>query len=141
MTSCPIIGGADFQPPKIYFLRTYNTYIIILSDNGASYYRWLFLPEQRRPPIIGQLLYPTIPCILVDSDSIQSHYPFPRFKVAYMTAIQGVKDRLIFSSQRNLTYVAELTGEISHKMVRLTGPYFQIKVENNVLSKYSLGIF
>ena len=67
MTSCPIIGGADFQPPKIYFLRTYNTYIIILSDNGASYYRWLFLPEQRRPPIIGQLLYPTIPCILEDS--------------------------------------------------------------------------
>jgi len=42
-----------------------------------------------------------------------------RFKEAYMTAVQGINDRLIFSSQRNLTYVAELGGSISHKMDHL----------------------
>jgi len=45
----------------------------------------------------------------------------PRYEEAYLKAVSSIRDKLVFTSHRNLTYIAEITtgGKFSHKMDHL----------------------
>ena len=54
---------------------------------------------------------------------VVSHYYFTncRYWEEYNKAVISIKKKLVFSSQRNLTYIAEITdnNKVNHKMVSL----------------------
>ena len=52
--------------------------------------------------------------------NIDNKDSFYRYQEEYLAAVQSIKDKLVFSSRRGLTYIAEIleSKKISHKMVQ-----------------------